>query len=66
MRLSIAAHICGIKFGSCQVKKCRNSPADIKAKIIEGEKPKSRKQLINEKHMMFMEFLNFVLKLQLL
>ena len=42
MRLSIVAHITGIKFGSCQVKKCLTSPADVKSKV---RKPKSREQL---------------------
>ena len=66
MRLSIAAHITGIKVGSCQVKKCPTSPANVKAKINEGEEAKKSKAAINEKDMMFMEFLNLVLKLQLL
>ena len=55
-----------IKFGSCQVKKCPTSPANVKAKINEGEEAKKSKAAINEKDMMFMEFLNLVLKLQLL
>ena len=53
MRLSIAAHITGIKFGSCQVKKCQNSPADVKATKIEGkeaEKSKAAKRKAHHVH----------------
>ena len=53
MRLSIVAHITGIKFGSCQVKKCPTSPADVKSKIFEGEeatKSKAAKRKAQDVH----------------
>ena len=50
MRLSIVAHITGIKFGSCQVKKCPTSPADVKSKIFEGEEAKKSKAAKRKAH----------------
>ena len=40
-RISIAAHVTGIKFGSLQVKQCPTAPANVRAMIIqEGEAEK--------------------------
>ena len=50
MRLSIVAHITGIKFGSCQVKKCPTSPPDVKSKIFEGEEAKKSKAAKRKAH----------------
>ena len=42
-RLSIAAHITGLKFGTLQVRSCPTAPNDVKAKIIEEENVKKSK-----------------------
>jgi hypothetical protein len=41
-RLSIAAHITGLKFGSLSVRQCRTVPTEVKAKIIQQEEEKKK------------------------
>ena len=39
-RISIAAHVTGMKFGYLQIKACPTAPTDVKAKIIQEEEAK--------------------------
>jgi len=41
-RISIAAHVTRIKFGSLQVKQCPTASVDVKAKIIQEEEAKKK------------------------
>jgi hypothetical protein len=43
IRLSIAAHITGQRFGSLQVRACQSAPTDVKANIIQEEADKQSK-----------------------
>ncbi len=63
-RISIAAHVTGIKFGSLQVKQCPTAPADDRAKIIQEEEAKKRKRL-NGRQNVFKELWSPVQELQL-
>jgi hypothetical protein len=63
-RISIAAHVTGIKFGSLQVKQCPMAPANVWAKIIQEEEVEKRKQL-NGRQNVFKELWSLVLELQL-
>ena len=48
MRLSIAAHITGIKFGSCQEKQCSTAAANVKAE--EAKKSRAAKRKAHDVH----------------